>query len=457
MTIRGDLSEQLARLGEDETRLVHEALSVLEANWMGHSTRPSPRLYPHQWSWDAAFIAIGYAHVDQAKAQLELESLFRGQWSNGLLPHIVFDEAGEGTYFPGPDFWQTHRSPYAPRRPRTSAIMQPPIHATAAWHVYRLADDRNEARRFLEDLLPRLTAWHGYLYRERTRDGGGLVEIWHPWESGMDNSPLWDLAMERLSPAPGEMPPYQRLDLVQAPAEERPTDAQYDRYVYLAARMREANYHPVRIRETTPFAIWDVLYNSLLVQANRDLAAIARTLGADTSMFEGGAELTAQAINDRLWDEQHGVYVDFDLVADEPIVTRIGPGFAPLYAAVPDEERANRLVKDLQSGGVRVDETMWAVPSVSPDDPHFVENKYWRGPIWINVNWVLYKGLLRYGFDHLAEQLRRSILDLPRRSGFWEHYHPLTGKGQGAETFAWTAALVLNLLFGQDEQAEVDH
>ena len=38
------------------------------------------------------------------------------------------------------------------------------------------------------------------------------------------------------------------------------------------------------------------------------------------------------------------------------------------------------------------------------------------------------------------------MLELARREGFWEHYNPLTGRGQGGEQFAWTAGLVLDLL-----------
>jgi glycogen debranching enzyme len=97
--------------------------------------------------------------------------------------------------------------------------------------------------------------------------------------------------------------------------------------------------------------------------------------------------------------------------------------------------------------GVRLDATTWMVPSLDPRHAGFLPTNYWRGPIWINVNWVLYHGLRRYGYHDLAGTLRRSMIELPRRSGFFEHYDPTTGRGHGAERFAWTAALVLDLLF----------
>jgi hypothetical protein len=77
------------RMNED--MLVRQARAVLDFNWTGEYTMPGPRLYPHQWSWDSAFIAIGYSHYDQERATRELRHLFEAQWKNGLLPQLVFN------------------------------------------------------------------------------------------------------------------------------------------------------------------------------------------------------------------------------------------------------------------------------------------------------------------------------------------------------------------------------
>ena len=437
---------------DGDAALIDHAKAVLEANWLGHATSPSKLLYPHQWSWDAACIAIGYAAWNQERAETELRSLFAGQWSDGLLPHIVFTDGAR--YFPGPEFWQTQRSPAAPREPRTSGIVQPPIHATAVLQVYRAASDQPRAAAFLEELLPKLAAWHEYLYRARTRAEGGLAEIWHPWESGMDNSPLWDAALERVAFDPELLPPYERVDVQVAEATERPSDGEYDRYVYLVTVFRELGYDSSRIRDVVPFALQPVLFNSLLVQSNRDLAEIARIVGADPDRFESWAESTARALDEQLWDEEHAVYVDFDVKAGKRVGTRTAAGLAPLYAGVPSRARAARMAELLAGSRVEVGDAGWAVTSLGPADPGFQPARYWRGPVWPILNWVLQRGLDRYGYATLAAEVRGALVDLARSSGFYEHYSPATGRGQGGEQFAWTAALLLDVLLGNGAVAE---
>lgn len=405
-------------------------------------TKPCRRLYPHQWSWDAAFIAIGRARVDQPGAEGELRALFRGQWANGMVPHIVFDPDCAETYFPGPDFWETWRSPNAPVRPLTSGIAQPPIHATAVRHVFECASDRAAALSFVAEMVPRLAAWHGYLRNERRRRGE-LTEIWHPWESGMDNSPLWDSALARLRPR--DLPGYRRADVGVADPEERPTDDEYDRYVHLVEGMRRVSYRGDRIRAATPFAIHDVLWNTLLTQANRDLAFLCRLVGADGDRFEQWADAIAAEMDDHMWDEEAGLYGNVDVVEGRRAAVPVSSAFAPLFAGVPEPDRARQLVETMVGQAVE-----WAVglvvPSYGVGRPGFSPRRYWRGPVWLNVNWLIYRGLQRYGFSDLAAQVRQGILGLVRRSGFREHYDPLTGKGGGADDFAWSAALTIELV-----------
>ncbi|NVI87362.1 hypothetical protein HUX53_08830, partial [Actinomadura sp. BRA 177] len=182
-----------SRLTGDETALWKAAARVLDANWTGTSTAASPGLYPHQWSWDAAFISMGLARHRRDRAEAELLSLFRGQWADGMLPHIVFNtRLARHAFFPGPELWRSERQPDAPRGVHTSGLTQPPLHALTALRLHECATDLDGSRAFLTRLYPLLTAQHRYLARARDLDSSGLIAICHPWESGLDNSPAWD-------------------------------------------------------------------------------------------------------------------------------------------------------------------------------------------------------------------------------------------------------------------------
>ena len=429
---------------DDLDALVRRAREVLDLNWTGDYTRPSPRLYPHQWSWDSAFIALGRAHYDQERAMQELRHLFANQWTNGLLPQIVFDPRSE-RYFPGMDFWHAKCAPSAVCNYKTSGVVQPPLHATSALAVYRRGVDRTGARAFLEEAFPRLVAWHDYLYRERDPENEGLVYIRHPWESGMDNSPMWDPILLRMRLGLHEIPEYRRVDTLVVAAEDRPEGAAYDRFAYLVELFSERDYDERRIREDCPFLVQDALFNSLLCQGEEDLAEIARTLGEEPSAHERQARRTAAAMNEKLWDAENGAYLGFDLVVGQPIRVYAAAGFLPLYAGVPAQERAARMVEGMQQGGYSLrGGGIVPVPSYDPHGYGFSPSRYWRGPVWINIDWLLMRGLRRYGFDKEAEILGDAIVELVRRAGFYEYFDPFGGEGHGSDLFSWTAALFLD-------------
>src|ERR687894_1780269 len=107
------------------------AAGVLRRNSLESWTRPAPTLYPHQWSWDSAFIALGLAHLDNRRAARELETLFASQWTTGKLPHVIFNpEAPPKSYFPDAERWSSAAlSSDAPSSPHTSGLCQPPAHS----------------------------------------------------------------------------------------------------------------------------------------------------------------------------------------------------------------------------------------------------------------------------------------------------------------------------------------
>jgi mannosylglycerate hydrolase len=67
------------------------------------------------------------------------------------------------------------------------------------------------------------------------------------------------------------------------------------------------------------------------------------------------------------------------------------------------------------------------------------------------INWVLYRGLSRYGFHAYAEHVKQAIIKLPSEFGFFEYFDAETGEGHGSESFSWTASLPLDLLLEEEQ------
>jgi glycogen debranching enzyme len=428
--------------------LLEDAQRVLDLNWTGTSTVPSRSLYPHQWSWDAAFIAVGRAWREQRRAERELESLLAAQWANGMIPHIVFNPAvPRDAYFPGPNFWDSERADGVAGPPETSGITQPPLHARAALEVYRRAGDERAALAFLERIYPRLVAAHDYLARRRDPAGYGLAVIVHPWESGMDNAPVWDEDLEEMTIPPGALPPYRRHDLIHADPADRPTDAAYDRFVYLAIRYRDVGYDDERMLASSPFVVADPLFNAIWCWSAHALAEIASLLGDDPAPHRALAERIHRGMLEHLWDAESGRFHARDIRDDRLVRKNTISSLMPLLDADLPARQVTAIVTDLRSKHFTPSTPdAFLVPSHDLASPEFDRRRYWRGPVWINTDWLLWHGLRQHGVTDLADEVARSMVGLVRRSGWREYFDPFTGTGYGSGDFSWSAALLIDLL-----------
>ena len=160
------------------TQLAARAAYLLRGNDLGAMTTAAPLLYPHMWSWDAAFVAIGLAPLSVERAVVELDTLLSAQWANGMIPHIVFASGVDG-YFPGPARWaRSALAANAPRTRHTSGITQPPVHAIAVQRILDHARTRGRSTRavaeaFLDRRWDDLVRWHRWLAEARDQNSHG--------------------------------------------------------------------------------------------------------------------------------------------------------------------------------------------------------------------------------------------------------------------------------------------
>jgi glycogen debranching enzyme len=380
---------------------------VLRRGWLegerdGQSfayTRPSPGRYPWQWYWDSCFAAICRRRFEPERARSELETLLAAQRDDGFIGHTIFWDrpVSLGRY----PFYNV-----ASRRSFQTETIQPPLLAWA-WRI-AVGDPAAE---------PRIGAQADWLSRNRDLDGGGLLWIVQPDESGLDASPKFDPVWGRRAGS--------RLG-----------------FPLLVAANRRRGFDARRIRDAGGPVLCEVLTNTLW----------------SLSLQALGRPSATPALVDRLWDERRGLFLDEAQPGGaRPNVATVA-ALAPL--ALPDlpEEIGRRLVEQ-HLLSEREFLTPVAPPSVAACEPSYEPGggrgpirRYWRGPTWVNTAWLCWLGLRRLGYQQEAERMANGLVGAVEREGLREYYDPRTGRGMGAKDFAWSA-LVCEFLDGPENQA----
>lgn len=441
-------------MGEDNPNLsiAKKAVDVLKNNDQGLYTAPSREIYPQQWLWDSCFIAIGLRHLDVERAKMEILSILRGQWSNGMIPHMIVSTDMSGKKHAS-DIWQSWVSPLTPEDVATSGITQPPMLAEA---IVKIGDKLPivERRSWYKQVWPNLLAYHQWLYAERDPHHEGLTLQIHPWETGLDNTPPWMAELhEHILPwwirllrniKAEKLLNFARNDTRRVPADQRHTNidglALYD----TVRRLRRKNYEINKILDHSLFAIEDVAFNSIFIRANEHLQEISKTIRLELpEELHQNIAKTKKAFAE-LWDPYTEQYYSRNFITHRLIKEPSIESLIPLYSGAISKERAALLVRSLENE--HLFGPAFPVPSVPINSPWFDQKRYWQGPTWLNTNWLIADGLRRYGYHHHANALIESSQELVKDGHFNEYFNPLTGEPLGAPNFSWTAALIIDWL-----------
>lgn len=268
--------------------------------------------------------------------------------------------------------------------PVEADVTKPPLIAWAAWKLYEADGDRE----FLDEIYEPIVRWNNWWFEKNDLDGNGLCEYQHPFSSGLDDSPLWDQGMP-----------------VEAP----------DLNTYLCLQMQS-------------------------------LARMASAIGEQeqaTTWARRAADL-AQAMIRSSWDAQAGLF--WARKNGQRIQVRTPFNLFPLLTGLMPPEIKQKLVANLTD-----QRAFWPacpVPSVALDDPHYNPEQMWRGPTWVNINYLLIEGLMRCGYPEIARELGQRTLDMVRgREDIYEYYHPETGANppKAAPIFGWSSAIFIDL------------
>jgi hypothetical protein len=344
--------------------------------------------------WDCFFGSLLTDVEDSRQTSAGVRAILLAQSPNGVVPNV---DAANGI---SPD-----RS-------------QPPVGAYIVLKDY----ERNPDIEQLRWAYPRLKKWHEWWLGNRgdgqpSRDGNqdGLLEwgsdrgatfsvggrgflVQAKWESGMDDSPMYD-------------------------------DVTYDPKTYT-------------------MELDDVGLNSLYALDAECLAKIAALLGNedDNRRFVAEYDRVKSLVRRLLWNEQDGIFEN--RYWDGRFSQRLSPtNFYPLLAGIATIEQAKRMVREhlLNSG------EFWGkyvIPTISRNDPAFQDQYYWRGDIWGPTNYLVYQGINRYGEDEVALEFAEKSYDLFMED--WqahqrtnEQYYAWGGSAGGDVHYTWGALLCL--------------
>lgn len=357
------------------------------------------RIDAHQWGgwivgeWD--FFTTFLTSVEDVKeTEAYVRAILGSQTSTGMLPNMTSATA------------------------TTTDRSNPPVGAFTVWKIYERWHNRN----FLEWAYPRLKKFHEWWFADRGdgqpfRDGNrdGLLE-WGSdrgssptvggrgmlqaakWESGMDDSPMWD-------------------------------DATYDEHTYTMTQN-------------------DVGLNSLYAADAECLAKIAMILGKDDEAQRFSEEYThiKQLVETKLWNPADGIYES--RLWDGSFSKRLSPtNFYPMFAGIATPEQAESMVnKHL----LNPDEFWgkYVISTIAHNDRSFDDQFYWRGNIWGATNYLVYLGLNRYHFDKVAFDVAQKSYDLfmgdwNTNQNYDEQYRTSGGNGGGETHYMWSGVLLL--------------
>ena len=294
-----------------------------------------------------------------------------------------------------------------------SDITQPPILAWGAWKVYEKSGDKD----FLSKVF-----WHNSKFLQwcdtYRRIGAEPLYTWKTGddvncrcdESGMDNSPRFDGAKLLLA----------------------------------------------------------IDFSCFMANEMRHMKKIAVEIGEDGQRYEKEFAQISEAINRKLWDAAEGFYYDYS-VSDQCLSkVETVASFLPLYAGVCNEDQAKSLVRWLEDPDTFGKE--FPIPCISAKHETYGTDM-WRGPVWLNYNYLIISGLEDYGYREVADRIRQKTLEnvnkcYERTGALFEFYDPdnrcepwsLNRKGpvvepydiriryQSIRDYGWSCTVVVDML-----------
>jgi len=277
---------------------------------------------------------------------------------------------------------------YIPNKAATyswkSPHSQPPVGSFIIREIYR----KYQEKWLLEEVYDELLTWNRWWPTKRDKQGylcwGGLTWQGAAYESGLDNTPMFDNV------------PFNK--------------------------------------QTGMLELADVGLMSFYVLDCEALSDIASLLGKKND----AKELTARSKKYRtqlttLWHEETGLYLN-KRTDSAMFNKRISPtNFYTMLIGLPSQKQADRMVKEHYFNPAEFYGD-YVIPSCPRNDPAFKGGEYWRGRIWGPMNFLVYLGLKKYGAvdaqkDLVAKSSKLLLQSWKENGAVYENYNAENGRG----------------------------
>ncbi|WP_063650187.1 alpha-glucosidase [Aliivibrio fischeri] len=469
-----------------QERVAVKAMETLNANWRGaagamqfDSVTPSvtARWFSgnQTWPWDTWKQAYAMAHFNPEVAKDNIRAMFAYQiqaddavrpWDKGFIPDLVAyntspERGGDGGN------WNERNT-------------KPSLAAWAVMEVYKTTEDKA----WLEEMYPKLVAYHDWWLRNRDNNGNGVPEYGASRDKAhnTDNGDmLFTVEHGSKKEELAGLDKYQEIiksgnyDHIEIPAQTAASwesgrdDAaafgfidkeQLDAYVKNGGKRSDWEVKFAQNRDKNGTLLGYSLLQESVDQAsymysdNQYLAEMADILGktSEAKNFREKADKLANYINTCMFDEGTGFFYDIRIedkplangCAGKPIVERgKGPeGWSPLFNKAATQSHADAVVKVMKDP--KEFNTYVPLGTAALTSPAFGPDIYWRGRVWVDQFYFGLKGMESYGYRDDAVQMASAFFDhadgLIGDGPIRENYNPLTGDQQGAPNFSWSSA-----------------
>lgn len=399
------------------------------------------------WAWDSWKQAVATARFNGDLAQDNIRALFDYQITKddtvrpqdaGTIIDCIFFNQNEARNGDGGN-WNERNS-------------KPPLAAWSVWNVYKQTEDIA----FLEEMYPKLTAYHNWWYTNRDTDQNGIAEygamvddahyVWKEdeatgeyymekdengnpvvddnavieaaaWESGMDNATRFDVEGSGADDIGVKV--FQNKD-------------------------KNGNVIGYSINQES------VDLNAYLYAEKGFLKSIAEELGKTKAAkkYETEAVKVKDYINANMYDKATGFYYDLQTNQDgseKKLLVNRGKGtegWLPLWANLASNSQAKKVKENM------VDTNKFNLkvpfPTAAKDNEKFEAARYWRGPVWMDQALYGIEALQNYGYTKAAKDMTYDLFEntegLLGNGPIRENYNPLTGEGLHTKNFSWSAS-----------------